>query len=175
MRIYGFAFAGKNVSTNVIGRLRNIDRRDQVWPNSCEKYLDFLVHDNPEYILGLGVYSGRDQDKIRIERACTNKFRNNFVDGISLIRLDIDPYLEPLEVSRYAQGIGNSFCNLLSWKITRFIGSGRLTSRYTFLHLPKTMNVLQIVSEVDNMLSTFVLNQQYKGHPAKILFFKRMV
>lgn len=43
------------------------------------------MREQPGYILGLGVYSGKDQDKIRIETKCTNQFRNDFINGDKLL------------------------------------------------------------------------------------------
>jgi hypothetical protein len=111
--------------------------------------------------LGLGVYSGRDQDKIRIEKSCTNKFRNDFIEGDGLIEIKIIPYLKPSQNSKYAQGIGNSWCNLISWKIMTIINKGELASKYTFLHIPKRMKTGLAVAKIDEMLEAFKINEEY--------------
>lgn len=155
MQIYGFAFGKGNISAYTLWRLKNINCCYQVFPNNFDSYLNFLTHDQSEYILGLGVYSGGDQDKIRIEKVCTNKFRNDIVEGDGLIEKKIDPYLKPSENSKYTQGIGNSWCNLTSWKIMKLINEGELASKYTFLHIPKKMKTWLAVTEIDKMLAAF--------------------
>jgi hypothetical protein len=42
---------------------------------SIEKYLEFLILDQPGNIIGSGVYSREDYGMIRIENICTNKFK----------------------------------------------------------------------------------------------------
>ena len=67
-QIYGLAFRKDDLGAYTLRRLKNIDCCYQIWPNNLESYLTDLLHNKPEYILGLGIYSGRDQDKIRIEK-----------------------------------------------------------------------------------------------------------
>lgn len=70
-RIYGFAFSGLS---SLLYRLKEIDCCYLIFGEaSINKYIEFLLHDQPEYIIGLGLYSGKDQDKIRIETLCSNK------------------------------------------------------------------------------------------------------
>jgi len=65
--------------------LKNIDCCYLVFGiSSIEQYLNFLTQGQPKYILGLGVYTGIDQDKIRIEEICTSKFKNGFINGDKL-------------------------------------------------------------------------------------------
>ncbi len=111
-----------------------------------------LMNDKPKYILGLGVYTGRDQDKIRIETKCTNQFRNNVIEEKTIEEIDINYFLTPSISSKYATAIGNSYCNLVSWKIMRLIETKQLQSQYTFLHVPKSMKAMTAVKEIDQML-----------------------
>lgn len=157
-QIYGFAFGKGNVSAYTLWKLRNIDCCYQVFgEGSIDGYIDnFLMREQPGYILGLGIYSGRDQDKIRIETKCSNKFRNGFMDdGKKLIEFDINPFLEPGEMSKFSEGIGNSYCNMASWKIMSKIGSGELKSKYSFLHIPRAIKTWQAVREIDELLRVF--------------------
>ncbi|MCL5090946.1 MAG: hypothetical protein M1514_02980 [Patescibacteria group bacterium] len=73
-----------------------------------------LLHDQLTHILGLGSYSGIDQDKIRIETTCSNQFRNDFVEGNSYQEVKIKPLFQPTPLAKFSQGIGNSYCNLVS-------------------------------------------------------------
>jgi hypothetical protein len=82
------------------------------------------------HVIGMGQYSGRDQDKIRIEQTCSAQFRNK---NKGARRIKIPYFLDENEYMKLSDGIGNSYCNLLSYKIvTKF-----LDLKYTFLHIPK--------------------------------------
>lgn len=151
MQIYGFAF-GRNLSASVLWRLKNIDCCYQIFPNNLDRYLQMLLHDQPEYILGLGVYSGVDQDKIRIETKCSNQFRNDFIKGNEFEEILISPYLKPSILTKYAEGIGNSYCNMVSWQIMQLILQKKLRSQYTFLHIPKSLGTITLVKEIDSLL-----------------------
>jgi hypothetical protein len=153
--IYAFAFSKRNISAATLWGLKHINHRYQVWPNNLDRYLDLLLHDQPAYVLGLGLYSGRDREKIRIETKCTNKLSRGYSEGNKLIEVPLNPFLVPSGGSKYGQRMGNSLCNLTSWKIMKLVNSGRLRSRYTFLHLPKTMKTPRVVAEVDKMLADF--------------------
>ena len=151
MQIYGFAF-GRNLSAYVLWRLKNIDCCYQIFPNNLDRYLQMILHDQPEYILGLGVYSGIDQDKIRIETKCSNQFRNDFIEENKFEEILMNPFLKPFQLSKYATGIGNFYCNLVSWKIMRFILQKKLKSQYTFLHIPKSLGTIMLVKEIDFLM-----------------------
>ena len=100
----------------------------------------------------MGIYTGKDRDKMRIETVCTNKFRKEFIQGNTLQELIINPFLKPFKISKFARGIGHSYCNLVSWHIMQLINGKKLSAKYTFLHIPKTMDVKDTVREVQHML-----------------------
>lgn len=150
--IYGFAFV-KNISAYTLYRLKNIDCCYLLCgEKSIGKYLEFLLHDQPSYILGLGMYTGADQTKIRIETKTNNKFGTRFLMGNEFMEKDVNPFLKPLNISEFATSIGNYYCNMVSWKIMELISHGKLKSRYCFLHIPKVMKVQIAAVEIDNML-----------------------
>jgi pyrrolidone-carboxylate peptidase len=159
-QIYGFAFGGVR---NLLYRLKEITCCYLVFgETSIEKYMKFLLHDQPEYILGLGSYSGVDQDKIRIETVCTNKFRNGFVAGGSLVETPIRNFLYENEVMKEAKGLGNSWCNYISWKIVYLIEQRQLKSMYTFLHIPKTFKHWSADKQIDSALTAFKVREYPK-------------
>ena len=125
-----FSFKGTNPAGEVI-----IDSSIE----SIDKLVEKLIKLQPDKILGLGRYSGRDQDKIRIEATCSNKFRNSTFDNSPLTHLSINHWIQPNDEFKLAKGIGNSWCNLVSYKIMSAINSGKLKSQYTFLHIPKNV------------------------------------
>ena len=153
--IYGFAF-GKTIASGILYRLKNIDCCYLVFGvTSIEQYLNFLIKGQPEYILGLGVYKGIDQDEIRIEEVCTNKFKNGFIEDDKFEISKINPYLKPNKLSKLAGGIENSYCNYISYKIINLIQAGELKSKYTFLHIPKSFNAQISAKTIDEMIFNF--------------------
>lgn len=156
VQIYGFGFI-KNVSAYTLYRLKNIDCCYLLCGSkSIDKYLEFLLHGQPEYILGLGQFFG-EQDKIRIETKCYNNFSDRplnkereFEEAVM-----INLFLKPLSLSKFFESIGDYYCNLVSWKIMELINQGELKSKYTFLHIPKQMPVNIAMQEIDQMLSEF--------------------
>ena len=122
-------------------------------------YLDMLIHDQPDCVLGLGTYSGVDQDKIRIETICTNQFRNNVINGDTHKKTEINHFLLPTENMKYASAIGNSYCNLVSWKIMQLINQEKLESQYTFLHVPRKIRPWITSPEIDQALLNFLQTQ----------------
>lgn len=136
-QIYGFGFI-KNISAYTLYRLRNINCCYLLCgEKSIDKYLELLLHDQPAYILGLGVYTGPNQQQIRIERKTNNRFGQRFLTGNDLMEIEIDPFLKPGLISGYSSSIGNYYCNMVSWRIMELIRSKKLKSKYCFLHIPK--------------------------------------
>ncbi|OGD83579.1 hypothetical protein A2572_04745 [Candidatus Collierbacteria bacterium RIFOXYD1_FULL_40_9] len=124
-----------------------------VYGSNIDHYLKILLHDQPSHILGLGSYSGADQVKIRIETITTNRFRNDPIEAYAPDELRINNYLETSnENFKMASALGNSYCNLISWKIMRLIENGELKSRYSFLHIPKEMFNKDLISLLDNIV-----------------------
>ena len=137
-QIYGFALGS---TSRLLYRLKNIDCCYLVFPNNLDKYLNMLIHDQPPYILGLGSYSGVDQDKIRIETICSNQFRNDFVDDNQYAETEIKPFLKPTAMMKYAKTIGNFYCNQISWKIMQLINQGKLHSQILISRKPSNTRI----------------------------------
>lgn len=152
-QIYGFAHSGG--TGRILYRLKQIDCCYLVYPNNVEHYLEMLLHDQPRYVLGLGTYSGVDQDQIRIETICTNQFRNDYVDGNEKQKIMISSFLLEKSQMNLAEAMGNSHCNLVSWKIMQLINQGELNAQYTFLHIPKSMKPWVATEIIDQKLFEF--------------------
>jgi pyrrolidone-carboxylate peptidase len=151
--LYSFAFGG-NLSAQVLHCLDSaIDHRYFIRPKNLNRYLEILVNDQPEYILGMGLYAGRDQDKIRLELKCSNKFKNQILDYPNFVELKINPFLTPLDYSKLASGIGFYYCNLISYKIVSLIKEEKLKSSYTFLHIPKKFDKQKATIEIQSILA----------------------
>jgi hypothetical protein len=100
--------------------------------------LNYVVKNKFDSVVALGVYYGRDQDKVRIETHCGNKFRNNIILGVT--KTNLSKQVIPNEKSKYAKGLGNSLCNLLSAKILNHPELQNVD--YSFIHIPKKFSTL---------------------------------
>ncbi len=101
---------------------------------------------NFNYVIGLGEYSGKDQNKLRIETKCNKKFRNQEIKNSE--RLDIDQILPVTLNSKYSTGIGNSWCNLLSVRVL----NSNFRGKYAFIHIPKTIDPVSAKSEIKTLI-----------------------
>lgn len=154
MGFLSFAFKG-TISEDVIKQLplhHKVILESSV--SEIEKFIEDLIAVQPEHIVGMGEYSGRDQDAIRIETAAWNIFRNSVIDENSAKILKLHPFLKVTEGFKIANALGNSWCNLVSYKIQEKINSGELQSKFTFLHIPKHISnpELLIKSAMQNFL-----------------------
>lgn len=146
MNLLVFAFQN-NISETVLQKLDTPHKRSIASDNShIRTFLSELIETNPQYILGLGMYSGRDRNKLRIETVCKDKGKSRYINY----------FLNPANHSKLAQGIGNSYCNLVSLLIMEAIDKGALTSKYTFIHIPKSFQSNLAVSEINKMLVDYI-------------------
>jgi hypothetical protein len=103
-----YAFALTSGLGRLLYRLKLPDHCYIVYSKNIDHYFDLLIHDQPSQILGLGSYSGVDQDKIRIERIATNQFRNNKIEENAPDKFEINNFLT-LSISnqdfKYAEAI----------------------------------------------------------------------
>lgn len=149
--LYGFSLSGQ--TSRILWKLKNVDMCYEVWSNNIDHYLKMLIHDQPKHILGLGTYTGVDKDKIRIETITTNQFRNNVIEDTFPISKEIiiNPFIKESVNTKLASALGNSWCNLISYKIMRLIEDKKLKSKYTFLHIPSSFKVDEAVEIIDNI------------------------
>ncbi|RJQ26033.1 hypothetical protein C4577_04360 [Candidatus Parcubacteria bacterium] len=150
-RIYAFGFTN-NISARVLYGLKRVSHCYIVWPNNINQYLNILIYDKPEYVLGLGEYSGIDQEAVRIETVAKNQFRNDPIEpDVFLKEVCFTPFVKQVNGTKLVSGLGNSWCNFISWKILRLISNNKLSSRYSFLHVPRsfrTRNAVEIIEEM---------------------------
>lgn len=152
-QIYGFALNGG--TGRILYRLKQIDCCYLVHPNNVEHYLKMLLRDQPPYILGLGTYSGVDQDQIRIETVCSNQFRNEYIPGNEKQKVKLNSFLWDNWQMKLTEAMGNFHCNLVSWKIIQLINQGKLNAQYTFLHIPRNMKPWVVTEVIDQKLFEF--------------------
>jgi hypothetical protein len=87
--------------------------------------------DKYTHILGLGSYGGLGTSEIRIETKCTSQSGSSTDD---LHKMTIPFFLKSSSRLKLTNGIGNSWSNLVSYKIvTSYPGTP-----FTFLHVPAT-------------------------------------
>lgn len=114
---------------------------------SSEEGINYALHfvstNKPEYVIGLGQYSGKDKGKLRIEMRCNKRFRNKEIKGSYL--LEISEFLKSQKNSKIAFGLGNSWCNLLS---VSMINARGYVPLYGFIHIPKAFDIVKASSEI---------------------------
>lgn len=150
-------FAFRNRSHQVQQALNSAISKFVLTPDTIEDYVAELIRAQPDYILGLGEYTGRDQEQLRIETIAKNQFRNQ---AITLNRplgqeCKIMQFLPLAKEVKIAKALGNSWCNLISWHIGKLIQEGKLKSQYTFLHIPKRFSVNRAAEIIEEMMLNF--------------------
>lgn len=111
--------------------------------SSIDTFLEDLLMVQPDQILGLGEYPA-ETDKVLIEARCYNTFQNEKIseDGPSM--LPIPFFIPPGKNLKVSDTMGNSFHNLISYKIMEKKATGELHAAYTFLHIPKNLSHLAL-------------------------------
>ncbi len=102
----------------------------------------------PLHIIAIGDYSGRNNNEIRIELVCKNKFRNKDIAQEPSYKFNSyyeniylkNPKLIPISFKLKNTGMGNNYCNLFSYKLNEYISKlpKDLKSKiyFDFLHVP---------------------------------------
>lgn len=111
-----------------------------------ETFIEQTDFSRYERVIGMGTYSGKDKDRVRIETECSSQFRNK---KENLIRLSIPYFIDENDIFKLAKGIGNSWCNLVSFRLIKT----QKVANYTFLHVPRTMSVTKVANAVRTVLS----------------------
>ncbi|MEA2056854.1 MAG: hypothetical protein U9O78_04110 [Patescibacteria group bacterium] len=150
MNIAGFCLGG---TRRLLYKLCCVSSCYILFENNLNHYLKLIKHEQPDAVLGLGTYAGKDHKKIRVETRFTNKFRNDYIDGDSERVIAAEPFFEASDEMKLATAAGNSWCNMFSYKITTFIQNADLKTNYTFLHVPKKMKWWQAKEIIDQTLS----------------------
>lgn len=139
-RIYGFALGGAG---RLLYWLKNLDCCYLVFPNNLEIYLELLVRDQPQLILGLGMYSGLGENKILVGTPGSKRLP------------DDKHFLKPNSLMRYAETSDRLPVNRIGGKIGLLINQQRLHSCYTFLYIPKNMKPQIAIQTIEGVLQKF--------------------
>lgn len=149
MKLLVFAFKG-TAAEKVLAALTI--QCEKILLGSSENDIDYFFTSNNlgkyTHILGLEAYSGRDTDKLRIETQCTSQFRNK--SKLNREVIDINPFFTPAKNFKHSNGIGNSWCNLVSYRIVK----KEHAYQYTFLHIPKSYDASNAVNVIENQISS---------------------
>lgn len=119
--------------------------------SAIDALIDESMEAAPKYIIGMGQYTGRDRDRLRVETVCTNKFRNS-IEGNAFEVLEISEFLVPSLRSKFARGMGNSWCNRVSYCIAKRILDQNLPTQYAFIHIPASFNAILAAEEIHMMI-----------------------
>ncbi len=115
---------------------------------SISKFIKKLDTSSHDMILGLGQYGGRDNTGLRLEQLAKNKFRNERIGKIPIIQLN--SFLQPLPTMALGNGMGNSWCNLISY----LIATKHPNIRYSFIHVPKHYPLEMVSRDLQTLLSS---------------------
>ena len=145
-------FAFTKTKSEAILRLLALPELEKVFL-SGQKSIDILeeivLATQPKYILGIGEYSGRDKEAIRIETICSNKFRNT-LSGSKLEYKEINPFVVAGNEMKTSKGMGNSWCNLVSY---RLMSLPDMRGGYTFLHIPKSFDIKRAATLIGTQIA----------------------
>ncbi len=147
--IAGFCLGG---TRTLLYKLRRVSSCYVLFENNLNHYLKMIHHEQPDAVLGLGTYSGKDQGKIRVETRFTNQFRNDYIDGESEKVISTEPFFDLPNEMKLATAAGNSWCNMFSYKIATFIKDENLDTGYAFLHIPKNIKWWEAREIIDQTL-----------------------
>ncbi len=138
MKIYIFAFS-KNISEYVIENLeiKNSNKFYLKGILQIKKFVARIKKDKPDLILGVGEYS-KSSKYILIEKYCTNNFKQK-IYGDKFEKIKIPNFINENKKYKFSNTIGTSYCNLVSFLITKLIYENKLKTKYTFLHLSKNL------------------------------------
>ncbi|GEM_PF-2300452 len=149
--LLAFAFKG-NISEQVLSKLHI---SDSLYLHSTTESIALFLRKiqtiQSRFILGLGMYSGRDRDKLRMETICSNRFRNSIL-GNTVKYWKINYFLKPNADVKPASGIGNSYCNYISFQIGTLIQKQNLDLHYTFIHIPKNFDKEKAITTLRHLL-----------------------
>ena len=97
-----------------------------------DRGLNDLLKRGAAQIIGVGDYSGRDTNQIRIETMARNKFRNEPIANNSVAELPLDTWLRAGQHSKFAAAMGNSLCNYAAYQLTKTIIDNQLQTSVSF-------------------------------------------
>ncbi|QQG51081.1 MAG: hypothetical protein HZB75_01040 [Candidatus Saccharibacteria bacterium] len=143
MNILVFGFKG-NISEEILAELNTGMAKYVLASNEAEikAFIERVKFNDFDYVLGMGVYSGADASKIRIETTFTSQFHNDKKGNHSVT---VTPFLHESTHFKIAKRAGNSYCNLVSYLFT----SKYPKIPYCFLHIPKSYPLTRAIGVIN--------------------------
>jgi hypothetical protein len=150
--IYGFAFG----HSYLLYQLKQIDCCYLLFGEaSIDKYMEFLLHDQPRYILGIGKYHQSDKSNILITQTCSNYTKGNYDDSTNLIEKAIPNFLQQNSYMDFNNSSDESWQNYSCYEITKLIESKKLNAEFTFLQIPRQVKPWIAQKQIDEVLFDF--------------------
>ena len=97
------------------------------------------------------MYGGPDRAELRVEMLATSQFRNQSRDN-DLINLP--GFLATGPSLKLAHAMGNSYCNLVSYLLAKRLMTERATTKFNFVHIPKSFSIDEVVEVLTAALLT---------------------
>ena len=104
-----------------------------------DRAINYIAEQKPARVLALGMYAGKDSAQCRLELSCSSRFRNQGTRK----KWRLNSWLNSMTL-KPANGMGNSWCNKLSYEVTRKYSQ----LPFSFVHIPKSYEVDKAVEEI---------------------------
>lgn len=133
-----------NISEHV-GKQLNAELKIAITSDEAgiRKAVEYIKDQRPSKVIALGMYSGKDNTYCRLELSCSSRFRNTGINK----KLSMNSWLSSNSL-KYANSIGNSWCNKLSYEIT----TKYPMLPFSFVHIPKSYKVDGAVESIRSAL-----------------------
>lgn len=145
----------------MVNQLDHQPQFDTAYIESSERAIDKFVSELDlglyEYIIGFGLYTGPDKDKLRVETQYTSKFKTSTMEGLPGT-ISVEPLFRENENIKSAKAIGNSYCNLVSYKFTQRISEEGACTKYNFIHVPRGFDIDLAVETIHEQLESLRLS-----------------
>lgn len=149
MNIIWFSFA----NTDSVQILKQLDDLDFSYIATNDSDYKVILETKPDIIIWLWDYTGRDQQELRFESYCTNKFRNSLIDWDN-----IQKYMLYIPKTRLAYKVwrwmGNWYCNRACFLLSNLIHDSKHWSKIIFIHIPKTASKAPLITQLQYLIRT---------------------
>lgn len=119
--------------------------------DDIKRLLENIETTKPKKIFGLGEYDGKDKEYLRIETLAKNKFRNAKIGTVESYEISKEFNDQKIEGFKIATAMGNSFCNLSSYRIAEYIKNNNLNIQTAFIHIPKRFNIDKAINLIQDL------------------------
>ena len=166
--ILTFAFTHQkkpNISANLVIKLNGVDTfiidctTNELGIDNTQDLLNKIKKTYYSYILGVGIYTSK-KSKVKFEKTAKNKFRNDLIVKKAPDSYDISEFLSvPGNIGNIIEShkMGNSWCNMTSYKIKHTLVEYEIPTENGFVHIPNLEDSLdeytKIIQNIVNHLN----------------------